>query len=362
MILNKGARTMIYDAAIIGAGPAGSSAAKVLDESGLSYILVDKEEFPRNKPCAGVLSPKIRSLIDIPSDITERPLAGYRVYSPAGRMVESSFPEHGYIVQRTELDAFLVNSLAIKPVTQKVNEIIDKGDFLELRNDHWSCKARYVIGADGANSAVRRHCGIPTKLVAAAAQCVVRLPPGEINGRVGNWFEVYYTLKHGYGWISPMKDSLRIGVGIVSRHLTEKIQDVLERFMASSTVMEKWEGGEIVAREAALIPMSGPLDRLTVPKILLCGDAGGFVYPGTGEGIFYAIKTGRIAASLVERIIKEGEPDTVHLEELYSNELENNCLFALRDVDFTEKNLSTTENAERYVRRLAHVVRARSGH
>ncbi|MDP6154691.1 MAG: geranylgeranyl reductase family protein [Candidatus Thermoplasmatota archaeon] len=360
MISTKEALATIYDAVIIGAGPAGSSAAKVLDERGLDYILVDREKFPRNKPCAGVLSPKIRSLIDIPPGITERPLRGYRVFSPAGRIVESSFPEPGFIVQRTEFDAFLVNSLATKPVREKVTQIIDKGGFLEVRNDHWSCKARYIIGADGVNSVVRRYCGIPTNQVAAAAQCVVRLPADEIDQRVGNWFEVYYTQHHGYGWISPMKDSLRIGIGIITGHLTENIQAVLDRFMESSIVREKWDGGEIVKREAASIPMSGPLDRLTRPRILLCGDAGGFVYPGTGEGIFYAIKTGRIAAQLISRLHKEGDLDADLLEEFYSHELENNGLFALRDVDFTEKNLSSTENAEKYVCKLAHVVRARS--
>lgn len=334
----------------------------MLDDCGLSYVLVDRAEFPRNKPCAGVLSPKIRSLIDIPPDIIERPLVGYRVFSPAGRIVESSFPENGFIVQRSDFDAFLVSLLAKSPLRQNVSQIIDKGEFLEIRNEDWSCEARYVIGADGANSVVRRYCGIPSKQVATAAQCVIRLPAHEIEERVGNWFEVYYTLNHGYGWISPMKDFLRIGVGIVSQHLTENIRDVLEKFMASSPVRGKWENGEIVDREAALIPMSGPLDRLTRPRILLCGDAGGFVYPGTGEGIFYAVKTGRIAARLIDRLHREGNYEADLLDKFYSDELEKNGLFSLRDVDFTEKNLSTTENAERYVRRLAHVVRARSAH
>ncbi len=360
MISLSGVSSTIYDAVIIGAGPAGSSAAKVLEDSGLSYVLVDKKKFPRNKPCAGVLSPKILSLLDIPHDVIERPLVGYRVFSPAGRIVESSFPEHGFIVQRTEFDTFLVRSLAAEPVRQKVTQIKDNGDHIEIRNDQWSCTARFVIGADGANSVVRRYCGIHAKQVAAAAQCVVRLPANAIDERVGDWFEVYYTLHHGYGWISPMKDLLRIGVGIVTGHLIGNIKGVLEKFMASSPVREKWEGGEIVGREAASIPMSGPLDRVTRPRILLCGDAGGFVYPGTGEGIFYAVKTGRIAAELISRLCQEEGIDTDLLEKTYSNELEKNGLFALRDVDFTEKNLSSTENAEKYVRRLAHIVRARS--
>ena len=81
--------TMIYDIAIIGAGPAGAMAARKLEELGIDHVLLDRAEFPRNKPCAGVLSPKIHSLIDIPDEVIERKLEGYRVFGPPDAVVES---------------------------------------------------------------------------------------------------------------------------------------------------------------------------------------------------------------------------------------------------------------------------------
>ncbi len=349
-----------YDVVIIGAGPAGASAAKVLEEKGHNIHVVDKETFPRNKPCAGVLSPKIRSVMDIPYDICERPLEGYRVFSPLKAVVESSFPEEGFIVRRHKFDNFLVNNLNNKPTCTNVKEIYDMGDHLEIKGNNWRCQASFAIGADGANSVIVKSCNIAQKRIAAAAQYEIKLPSDEIDKRIGNWFEVYYTLNYGYGWISPMKDSLKIGVGIVTDHLKENIWNVLIRFMNQDNVKHRWDGGEMINKEGATIPMGGPLEKVASNRILLVGDAGGFVYPGTGEGIFYAIKSGRIAGKVLDHAIVNKESDMTYLEKHFLKELENNGLLGLRDVDFVEKYLSNSKNADRYVKRLKLIAGGKS--
>ena len=347
-----------YDVVIIGAGPAGASAAKTLEEIGRSYLIVDKKVFPRNKPCAGVISPKIKSVIKLPEGLHERPLEGYRVFSPSDIMVESFFPQHGSIVERDVFDMFLVQSLKNRPAHVTVREISDKGHCIELRGDDWRCEACCVIGADGANSVVKNYYDIPSKCIAIAAQYVVALPLGVIDNRIGNWFEIYYTLNYGYGWISPMKNCLKIGVGIVSDHLKGSIWQILDKFMTHPKVKEKSKSGKIVRKETHVIPMSGPLDRLTGNRAVLVGDAGGFVYPGTGEGIFYAIKTGQIAARIIDQAITDQEFNADFLEKNYSDELEKNGVLGLRDVDFVERFLASSENAEKYVRQLRHMTRS----
>ena len=113
-------------------------------------------------------------------------------------------------------------------------------------------------------------------------------------------------------------------------------------------VREKVVGALIEGQEGHQIHMSGPLDRLTGNRALLAGDAGGFVYPGTGEGVYYAVKTGRIAGEVISRAL-DGSLD---LDSIYTEELEKAGMLALREVNFVEKNLSSSENAERYVKRL----------
>ncbi len=346
-----------YDVVIIGAGPAGASVAKSLEETEHSYLILDKKVLPRNKPCAGVLTPKVKSVIKFPEKLYERPLEGFRIFSPSNIMVESFFPQPGFIVERDVFDTFLIRSLKTQPSHVTVTSIIDKGHCIQIRGINWRCEACCVIGADGANSIVKKYYGISSKRIAIAAQYIVALPSDVIDSRIGNWFEIYYTLNHGYGWISPMKNYLKIGVGIISNHLKGSIWQILDKFMIHPKIKEKLIGGKILRKEASVIPMSGPLDRLTGNRAILTGDAGGFVYPGTGEGIFYAIITGQIAARIMDQAIADQKFNNDFLEKNYSEELEKNGILGLRDVDFVEKVLATKERAEKYVKQLKNMTR-----
>jgi len=339
-----------YDVIVIGAGPAGSSAALVLENNGLEVLLLDREVFPRAKPCAGVLSPKIRSLVDIPESVIERPLEGYRVFAPSGKIAESRFPEPGAIVRREKFDDFLVKRLKKPPVQALVTEVVDAGGHLEVKGGDWTQEAEFVIGADGPNSVVKKFCGAADKSIAVAAQYELKLPSNEVNERVGNWFEVYYVLEHGYGWISPMRDGLKVGVGILKQHLQKGIMEVLDDFTRLPAVKAKVLGAIIEKQEGHPIPMSGPLGTLTGNRAVLAGDAGGFVYPGTGEGVYYAVKTGIIAGDVISRFL--GGKESRSLDDVYNEELKKAGMLALREVDFVERNLSSSEKAEKYVQKL----------
>ena len=98
--------------------------------------------------------------------------------------------------------------------------------------------------------------------------------------------------------------------------------------------------------------MAGPQKQLTADRTILVGDAGGFVFPGTGEGIYYAIKSGRLAGEVVIQAFDEQRSDREYLEKLYNEKLRANGLLSLRDVDFIENVLSSSENVEKYLRKL----------
>ncbi len=339
---------MIHDIAIVGAGPAGAMAARKLEELGANYIILDRAEFPRNKPCAGVLSPKIHSLLDIPEDVIERPLKGYRVFGPSKDIVESSFPEPGCIVQRDKFDEFLIKDLKNPVVNSHIFEIEDMDDHYLLKGRSGDVKARYVIGAEGTASVARRICDTQIDKIAISAQYEFGLDEDLVDDRIGNWFEVYYLMEYGYGWISPMKGGVKVGIGILSDRKPD-IWGMIELFINNPLVAPKVEDGVLLKKEAHSIPMSGPLQTLSCGRILLTGDAGGFVYPGTGEGIYYAMRSGQIAAEITFEHMGNSEID---LAKAYDEKLEAAGLLGLRDIGFIEDNLASPEKADKYVKRL----------
>jgi geranylgeranyl reductase family protein len=340
------------DVCIVGAGPAGTAVANALKNSELSFMIIDRSEFPRDKTCAGVLPPRIYSELKIPQDIHERPLEGYRLHSPSGNIVESVFPKPGLFVTRTKFDEYLVNELGVDVIHDQINETKDRKEYIELSGKKNTYHTKFVVGADGVNSIVRRKAGISITNVAMAAQYEILLPKAEIDKRIGNWFEVFYTIPFGYGWISPLKDRVKVGVGGISDDLKNDPRGVLDEFLTCPEVHEKVGSGEKNNFELHRIPMSGPHEQLTAHRTLLVGDAGGFVFPGTGEGIFYAIKSGRLAGKIILQAFQEHRFDEQYLKEIFSSVLLKNGLLSLRDVDFIEKVLSSSENVEKYLSKL----------
>ena len=188
--------------------------------------------------------------------------------------------------------------------------------------------------------------------MALAMQYEISLSDGKIDERIGNWFEVYYTLSYGYGWISPIKGAVKVGIGGVTEDFKKNIKKILDGFIKRENVANKLMDGQVVKTEAHLIPIIGPLSTLAADRLILCGDAGGFVFPGTGEGIYYAIKSGRIAGSVIGQALKNDNLDADSLSKAYNEQLEKNGLLSLRHIDFMENVLSDANKAETYVRKL----------
>jgi geranylgeranyl reductase family protein len=342
-----------HDVIIIGAGPAGTSVARALQDTDLSILLLDKSEFPRPKSCGGVLPPRIYSELEIPDELQERPLEGYRIFSGSGRKVESKFPKPGLMVNRLKFDEFLVKSLNMEVEKAQISDLKITSEYIEATGKNDSYRAKIVVGADGINSVVRKHCGFELESVATTAQYEFSVPREVIDEQIGNWFEVYYIIPNGYAWIVPLKESVKIGMGSISPDFKKNPKKALDEFLTDPLVKNKILNCSQLDFQVYRVPMGGPLETLAADRTLLIGDAGGFVYPGTGEGVYYGVKSGRVAGETIKELIETGKFDLGSINNIYIPKLTANGLLSLRDSEFLKNTLASPESIEKYIKKLS---------
>lgn len=321
--------TETFDIAVIGAGPGGSVAAKRCADYGLSTVVVEKQTLPRTKLCGGAISIRALPLIgaEVPEELIEQRIRGFRFYSPALKPMDKVSKElMGISVRRDAFDAFLAG-LAVKagcklieanPLTDlKVNE---KGVSLSLKNGD-TIKASIIIGADGVNSLVAQKTGIrqhfPNTQVGLCLESNIPLKPTEMTKLSPDLLELYFSnIPYGYGWVFPKRNSMSIGIGGSLAHL-RKPRQIFDDFC--KTVSEV-KGFEIKATEvgANLEPAGGFSNKVVAERTLLVGDAAGFADPFTGEGIYYAIKSGALAADTAKEALKRGKFDAGFFSKNYA--------------------------------------------
>jgi len=221
----------MFDVAVIGAGPAGTAAAFVLLEKGLKVLLLDKYEFPRKKPCAGGITPKGYHLFpyDI-SPVIKRECRTIKITPPGSTpFLIQDEKTLCHMTRREELDLFSLRQVMKKGaefrVIKEIQSICEKADLVEIDAGRDSFKASYLIGADGANSIVRRFAAKDRfwrKQMAIEADVKLGRPekyPMEFD---------FSRLKNGYFWIFPKDDHVNIGIysfgsqaGLQTRQLFE---------------------------------------------------------------------------------------------------------------------------------------------
>ncbi|MGQ9582011.1 MAG: FAD-dependent monooxygenase [Thermoplasmatota archaeon] len=359
------------DVGIVGAGPAGASAALALEGLGVRYVLIERCALPRPKPCAGVLPPGIEEALGpLPRRAYERRVQGYYLHTESGLTFLSRFDRPGYTVDRRRFDEWLLSRLRERPVRAELLGVTQAAARVHARTSAGELVCKVLIGADGSGSRVRSSVGIGRGPVALACQTAIPMPPAEVNRRTGAWFHIFYVVPGGYGWVAPHRSSLRVGVGSLrpGRSGPRGLMDFLKRrevarltgglegggpeAPGASLGGDSGGPGSPLARalEAHTIPMGGPLPKVARGRVLLAGDAGGFVFPGTGEGIRFALASGAAAARAAALWLRR-DARPRELEREYLRALEAEGLLSLRSVDFS-RALRTPERAERYVRGL----------
>ena len=345
------------DVIIVGAGPAGASAALELERRRVNCLLLDRAGFPRDKPCAGILPPKISELVGpLPDGVFERKIGGYLLHTASGLTFRSRFSRTGYSVDRSKFDAWLVSKLKSAPRRATFLREEEEAGRIRVSTAEADAHCRVLIGADGVNSRVRAGISVPPGRMAAAIQATLPMSTSDIKGRTKDWFHVFYLVPGGYGWVAPHFEVLKAGIGsILPKHAG---QEALLRFLSHPDVRELTGGTEVSHLEAHRIPMSGPSSKVGQGRVLLAGDAGGFVFPGTGEGIRFAMESGICAARTAAEAVRQGFSGPM-LQRAYKRRLSEEGLLSLREVDY-QSVLRTPESAEGYVKGLISLSRRAS--
>lgn len=289
-----------YDVVIVGAGPAGSTAARALAEGGAQVCLLDKASFPRPKPCGGALSP--RTLRYLPGGIEKIVRTDVRraVFTfQCARPFEITSPNPmGHLVCREEFDAWLVAGAADAGVTVRdgvqVTALEATGAGVRIRTSSDTLLAKTVIGADGANSLVAAQL-LPPRPPARYVALEAEVP--QDGHALGDTVLVDVgSSPGGYAWAFPKGDRVNIGV-MVEYPRGRDLRPAFAAFVANQSALPPVGAGSQRAAPVAA-PRSAPVP-CACPSVLMVGDAAHLADPFLGEGIYYAVRSASLAAQAV---------------------------------------------------------------
>ena len=306
------------DVIVAGAGPAGATAAYRLARAGVRVLIVERFALPRQKPCGGGISTRVLSRFSYLPDALRRipSLAVSDLYleGPSGGVFRMRSDGPALIlIRRLEFDHLLV-SLAVEagarllapaPVTQARQEA--DGMTLTLRGGR-TISAPIVIAADGVNSVIARRLGLNPGWPAdhLALDMMEETPAALLQSAEPQTLAVFYGYRgaHGYAYVFPKQGYVNAGIGYLLRYFKERIDEApyaLQQQFVSDLRERGMMQGESRREHFTpfLIPIGGPLRRTADGRVLLVGDAGGFVNGFSAEGIYYAMVTGDLAAGAI---------------------------------------------------------------
>jgi geranylgeranyl reductase len=301
---------MTYDVVVVGGGPAGATAAHELARRGRSVLLLDRAW--RVKPGGGAVAPQLLTDFEVPESLLVARINEARMISPKGRNVDIPVGQ-GFVgmVDRDVFDEWLRARAAAAGAARRTGAFIRREHdadgvarvvYTDGRSRHGaeqSVRARFIIGADGALSQVARQC-IPRadegKFVFAYHE-IVESPTVDSEAFAHDRCDVYYQSPLSpdfYAWIFPHGKTTSIGTGSLQKGFS------LKGSVARLREATGLDQARTIRTEGAPIPLH-PLPIWDDGKeVVLAGDAAGVVAPASGEGIFYAMTGGRLAADAVE--------------------------------------------------------------
>jgi geranylgeranyl reductase family protein len=356
---------MSYDVVVVGAGPAGSTTAKFLAEKGIKIALIDKCKFPRDKPCAGGLPYRVFERFPYikENNIVESYSYGGFALSPSFKykaMIRKKDPIVGMVLRKkfdmalvqlaVDEGAKLIDGKAVEDIT-----ISDEKVKIKL-NDNKSLESKIIVGADGVWSVVAKKTGLMTSY-RPHGLCIFNeynIDEDKIEKLFGKERMCYLhlTFKNifGYGWVFPKKQHVNIGIGMIvpkkytnelKINLLEVYKDYFNLLKENKLLPDSLEIGKCLGGALPFMP----LDKTYSDRVLLVGDAAGFINPLTGEGVYYAMASGEIAAKVIN-------------ESLKTNDTSGNYLSKYQDIWKEEfgKDLKIFQSTAKYMRSSSEYV------
>jgi geranylgeranyl reductase family protein len=383
-----------YDVVIVGAGPAGSTAAYILSQKGYNILLLDKEHFPRKKLCGGCLTAKTlwqlkRVFNETEESLTKNNIINFKSFRFDVRyktkvLVSPISPLSYYFVDRQVYDAFLlqkakaagaevsegekVTDMGVAPLTVycpgNENKVFP-GELTLTTSRERLIKTKFIIGADGANSIVRTKLLREKKINGSRwhrnlAYCLEIFIPRKGDHETLEFPILSFGyLRYGYSWIFPNKDRLVVGIGGLERK-NKDLPGKFEKFLSDYNL----GGIDSYKIQGYPLPFGNSLSTPFYRNILLVGDAAGLVDPMLGEGIYQAHKSGELAAKAIIDTLENrthGGPGVNYLDSLQKH-LFTEFIYARRFRWFLYNPLSHMLNfrhiklMDRYFGKLSEVV------
>ena len=310
-----------FDAIIIGAGPAGSTAAYLLASNGFKVLIIDKSTFPRDKLCGGLLTWKtikiLESIFQTPIDLLKSKQiltcssVLYKVVGSSGMSFKSRLEYPFHFVQRTSYDSFWLKMACRAGARFRPGEKFISLDYsnqevkilTDLGGEYF---ANFIIGADGAVSKVRRLLASKNFIVTEwksnlATALEVFVPHRQITG-LPDYPHIYFGhIPWGYAWCFPGKRFRVAGICGLNAKAGRLLKSSFETFLDSICISRE----QIPAPASHALPYGNYLTTPGYGNVLLLGDACGLADPLLGEGIYYAHKSAQLAAEAVTRFYHE---------------------------------------------------------
>lgn len=296
------------DLIVVGAGPAGSSAARCAASQGLDVLLLDKrKEIGKPVQCGEFVASKeevvrmfphadgLDGVELIPGSIIQRKITGIKIFSPRGRENRMSFD--GFTVNRDGLDSHLASLAEKEGAEVSTHTVVTRVSGNEVFTRDGRHEAKVIVGADGSRSIVARSVGLesPVRLYSALT-C-------QVDGDFGSDLLMFFgsVAPFGYAWIIPKNKCANAGLGATDRLASNNVRKLFNKFIEE-------RGFEPSQIAGGLVPMGGPVDKTVSGNALLVGDAAGHVMATNGGGVNVAMICGRIAGECAADTVLKGVP------------------------------------------------------
>jgi geranylgeranyl reductase family protein len=297
----------MYDVIIVGAGPAGSTCARHCALAGLKTALIDKNHFPRQKTCGGAVSGRAISYLDfpLPAAFAEDECFGARIFHGRHSVVVQKEERLAVLVDREQFDELLLDK-AIEAGAQFLPgehavSVHVGNESIVLHTDTGVHEALFLVGADGVHSVIAQSVRprLSREEIAVALVSHVAVNESSSSPQQDGFVDMHFGVApQGYGWVFPRRSYNSVGVMGVASHFSHAY--------AALAGFSRDLGMATADVRGHLIPLGGIKRKISSRRVLLAGDAAGFVDPFHGEGIAYAILSGKLAAQSICRVLMNG--------------------------------------------------------